>query len=166
MLSRAQSASRRTAHCFRSAGQFVISVSGSVMDWGGTVFLTVSVRRTGAGTWGGPDIEVGVRFGIAPHVGDVAAIRGNGKRNGDYAGRLQQLLLAARAIGVLTVERLPGSASPIAEDNRFSVGPPDGPIAVLRGKSEACLGTTGDQLSDLNRHLLSNRPAGRRNAAQ
>jgi|HubBroStandDraft_6_1064221.scaffolds.fasta_scaffold04214_2 hypothetical protein len=40
MLARAESGSRSAAHCFRSAGQLVIRVRGSVMDCGRTVFIT------------------------------------------------------------------------------------------------------------------------------
>jgi hypothetical protein len=46
MPSRTESAFRSQAHCFRSAGQLVIRVSGSVMDCGRTVFTTrTSCRR-------------------------------------------------------------------------------------------------------------------------
>jgi hypothetical protein len=40
MLLRAGSGSRSEAHGFKSAGQFIIRVSVSVMDWGSTVFIT------------------------------------------------------------------------------------------------------------------------------
>ena len=90
-----------------------------------------------------PDIPTSVRFGIAPHVGEVSAIGRDGEWNFGYTGGFQQLLLAACAVGVLTIERVRIAAGPVIEDDRFSIGPPDGPTAVKRAKGEAGLGVAG-----------------------